>query len=590
MTDKILTILLVEHDHQAASWLQKILRGMTIEVVHASGVDIARELLDQIEVDLVLLDLFLTDSQGLDTLHMLQDREAAAGGQAFELPTIVLVDAANEDPAEQAVERGAHDYLVRDQIDKNVLQRSIRYVLERNRLVRELQESRELEHHLAYHDFLTGLPNRLLFHDRLKQALSQAQRFGHKVALLFLDLDGFKRINDTLGHTIGDRLLRAVAQRLENGIRDSDTVARLGGDEFTIILFGIHEAKDAARVARKILRIMSAPFRVEEHELFVTASIGVSMFPDHGRDVETLIKRADIAMYRAKGSGKNNHQHYTLSMDASFFEHLTLENSLRRAIENDELVVYYQPQVDLRTGEITGLEALVRWQHPVFGLVSPAKFIPLAEETGIIVSIDEWVMQTACRQTKSWNERFKDDLQVAVNLSARQFRRSHLPETVSQILEETKLSPRNLCLEITESNVMQNVEKTISVLDDLKKIGLDLSVDDFGTGYSSLNYLKRFPIDVLKVDRAFVGGIPLDRDDMAISTAIVVLAQSMALKVVAEGVETVEQLSFFKSLNCDSFQGYYFSRPVTTEEITIMLENEGSGFLKSSRELQRIEA
>ena len=384
-------------------------------------------------------------------------------------------------------------------------------------------------------------------------------------------MDGFKRINDTLGHGIGDLLLKSVAKRLKTTVRQVDTVARLGGDEFTIVLLEINHAQDAKDVAQKILKVISQPYKIEEHELFVTASVGISTYPDDGSDIESLIRKADIAMYRAKGQGKNNYQVYNLSMDAKFFERLTLENSLRKAVENEELVAYYQPQVDLRTGEITGVEALVRWQHQKFGLVPPDKFIPLAEETGVILEIDEWMMKTACRQIKNWEREGIANIRVAVNLSTRQFRQKNLSEKVAQILNDSAVQPGNLCLEITENEVMQNIETTVEILQALKKIGVLLSLDDFGTGYSSLSYLKRFPIDILKIDRTFVSGIPSDRDDTAISTAIVVLAHSMELRVIAEGVEESEQIAFLQSLQCDEIQGFYFSRPLNAETVTDLL-------------------
>jgi len=349
-------------------------------------------------------------------------------------------------------------------------------------------------------------------------------------------------------------------------------VARLGGDEFMIILDRVEDIRDVHFLAQNVIDVMSEPFFIEDHEIFMTVSVGISIYPLDGFDASTLFKRADVAMYQAKKSGRNTYKQYQQSMDARLKEHLNLEIDLRKAIENDELFVLYQPQVDLSTGKIKGFEALLRWQHPELGLVSPAKFIPIAEKAGIIAGLDRWVLSVACRQAKQWIERFSDKLEISVNLSAQQFRQRKLPEIVNHILAQTGFSPANLCLEITESSVMHQVQTGIATLEALKEIGLKLSVDDFGTGHSSLNYLKRFPLDKLKVDRSFVMDIPMNRDDMAISTAIVVLAKSMALEVIAEGVETPEQLAFFKSLNCDSFQGFIFSKPVSPKEITDMLE------------------
>ncbi|MFQ5650070.1 MAG: EAL domain-containing protein [bacterium] len=481
-------------------------------------------------------------------------------------PVIALIDG-DENSKVVAKQLGASDLLTRRELDENTIMRTIRYALERHRLIRQLESSRQ-------YDFLTGLSNRVLFRTIFSRVVQQAGCSHRKVALFFLDLDKFKRINDTLGHDTGDSILVLVAERLKSVVHETDTVARLGGDEFAVILDGVDDREEVCSRAQLILDALSAPFRVEQHEIFMTVSIGICVYPGDGNDASTLFKKADVAMYRAKSSGRNNYQHYQHSMDASFKEHLSLESDLRRAIENNELVVYYQPQVDLQTGRIIGVESLVRWHHPELGLMAPAKFVPLAEQTGIIVSIDQWVLSHACTQVKDWLDNLTEHLELSVNLSAKQFRRRSLPQLVNRILAQTGFSPKNLCLEITESSVMRQVEASIAILDSLKQIGLKLSLDDFGTGYSSLNYLKRFPLDKLKVDRSFVMDIPADRHDMAISTAIVVLAQSMALEVVAEGVETPEQLAFFRSLKCDSFQGYIFSRPVPANEITRMLETD----------------
>jgi diguanylate cyclase (GGDEF)-like protein len=520
----------------------------------------------EIAADVFLLDISTTFESGPDPLYELHTRHP-------HIPIIVITEEDDSDALQTVFQSGAQDYLVKRDLDRHSLLRAIRYVLERNRLISQLYESKRLERYLAYHDSLTNLPNRHLLYDRLQQAVAHAKRSGQQVALLFLDLDGFKRINDTLGHGTGDQLLKAVASRLRTSVREVDTIARLGGDEFTIVLVDLHDVQDAARVARKILAVMAAPYNVNEHEVFVTASIVISIYPNDGSDIEGLIRKADIAMYRAKGHGKNTFQIYNLSMDAKFYEHLTLENSLRRAIENNELTVYYQPQVMTTTGEIIGLEALVRWQHPEFGLVPPDEFIPLAEETGMIVEIDGWVLGNACRQLRLWHEMGHQNLRISVNLSARQFRENGLPELVRDMLTESGLQAEYLCLEITESNVMQNVDNTIRILHQLKAMGVQLSIDDFGTGYSSLNYLKRFPIDILKIDRSFVKGIPIDRDDTAISTAIVVLAKSMQLRVVAEGVENEEQAGFLHSLDCHEMQGFLFSKPVRPESISNLLQS-----------------
>ncbi|MFQ5674644.1 MAG: EAL domain-containing protein [bacterium] len=575
MLEEPIKILLLEDDTTEEGCLGDLLfedQQNAYELQQAVRVQDGIECLERDSMDVVLLDLNLPGCDGLDLVSEIQSHSP-------NVPIIVLTGDDDLNLATRALQLGAQDYLVKNDTDRSTLERAVRYAIEKNRLIEQLEQSRRLEQHLAYHDALTNLPNRHLFHDRLQQAVLQSNRSDKLTAVMFIDLDGFKRINDTLGHTIGDHLLKSVARRLKRSVRKVDTIARLGGDEFTIVLWGINNTQDAAMVARKILSLISKPYRIDEHELFVTASIGISTYPTDGADIETLIRKADIAMYRAKSHGKNHYQIYNLSMDAQFFEHLTLENSLRKAVENDELVAYYQPQVDLSSGGIVGLEALVRWQHPKFGLVPPDKFIQLAEETGVILDIDEWMLKKACQQIKMWEGEGFRELRVAVNLSTRQFRQKKLAQMVAQILSDTEVQPGKLCLEITENNVMQDIKITVDILGVLKEIGVVLSLDDFGTGYSSLNYLKLFPIDILKVDRAFVSGIPRDRDDTAISTAIIVLAQSMELQVIAEGVETAEQIAFLQSLQCDEIQGFYFSRPLSTDGLTSLLRSDRRLFL-----------
>lgn len=441
--------------------------------------------------------------------------------------------------------------------------------------------SEERLQYLASHDSLTGLPNRTLFMDHLRLALMTSKRRQRLSAVLFLDLDRFKLINDTLGHGIGDLLLKAVAERLSTCLRRSDTVARLsnpndtvarlGGDEFTLLLSDIAQAQDVPYVVQRILNLFMTPFFIEGHELFVTPSIGISLYPNDGDSAEKLLRNADTALYRAKEQGRNNYQFYLPEMNAKVSERLAMENNLRKALERDELLLHYQPQVDLNSGAIVGVEALVRWQQAESGLISPAKFIPLAEETGLILPIGEWVLRTACAQNKAWQQAGLPPMRVAVNLSGQQFQQRNLIETVRRILIETGLGAEYLELELTESILMQKLEIITSVLLELNTMGIQISVDDFGTGYSSLSYLKRFPISKLKVDRSFVSDITTDPDDAAITTAIINMAHSLKLKVVAEGVETADQLAFLKSLKCDGMQGYFFSRPLPAKEITELL-------------------
>lgn len=429
--------------------------------------------------------------------------------------------------------------------------------------------------HLAYFDALTGLPNRMLFNDRLGQALALAHRTNDSLAVVFLDLDRFKKINDTLGHAAGDQLLQAVARRLTLGLREVDTVARLGGDEFAIILPPPARVEDVAHVSEKVLGSLRAPFTVEGHELHVTASLGVSLYPSDGMDAAALVKNADVAMYRAKEQGRDNYQLYAPSMNAMALDRLVLEGGLRRALEREEFVLHYQPQVDAH-GRVFGAEALLRWQPPGEAMVGPERFIRLAEETGLIVPLGEWVLRTACRQAKAWADAGLPKVRIGVNLSARQFKHGKLVETLRGILEESALDPGLLELELTESVLMEEGETTIAMLHALKALGVRLSVDDFGTGYSSLSYLKRFPIDALKIDQSFVRDILEDGDDAAIATLIVRMAHLLNLTVVAEGVETAGQAGFLGPLGCDHMQGYYFGRPMPASEFKRILSGGGA--------------
>ncbi|RXT08969.1 EAL domain-containing protein [Ammoniphilus sp. CFH 90114] len=439
----------------------------------------------------------------------------------------------------------------------------------------DITERKKSEEHLkflAHYDVLTELPNRFLFQDRLTQALLQAQRLGRQVAVMFLDLDRFKWINDTYGHGIGDQLLQSVANRLKKCVRKSDTVARLGGDEFTVILSTIQQAKDAAKVAEKIAQALSQPFQLEENEFFITTSIGISVYPADGRNLETLIKNADAAMYCAKELG-NNYQFFTTEMKETTTEKIMLENSLHKALDRHEFMVYYQPQVDIHTREIISMEALIRWNHPEMGVVSPAEFIPLAEETGLIVQIGEWVLETVCRQNKAWQDNGYKPMKIAVNLSPRQLQDKGLLKTISRILRETKLDPSYLELEITEGISIHHIDSIIKIIDGIRDLGVTVSIDDFGTGYSSLSYLKQYRIDRLKIDRSFVKDILTDPRNAAIAKAIIELAHGLELNVVAEGIESEEELHFFKDNRCDAVQGYLFYKPMPIQEVESMLKN-----------------
>jgi len=417
--------------------------------------------------------------------------------------------------------------------------------------------------HLAYNDPLTELPNRMQFMDMLNQTIDRARNKGQTFALLFLDLNRFKNVNDTLGHDVGDRLLIAAGRRIRHSVRAGDSVARFGGDEFTVLLEDLPSTTADSVASQKICLALAAPFEIDGHDIYVSASIGISVYPADGMDGNTLLKHADSAMYLAK-ENNSGYEFYESGMEATISEHVRMEGALRRAEERNELLVYYQPKVVLATGALSGMEALVRWKHPEFGLVSPASFIPLAEETGLIVSIGAWVLRTACTQAKIWADAGMP-LAVAVNLSGVQLKQRDFIDSVRVVLAETGLDPALLELEITESVLMEQARETLSTLHQLKEIGVQLAIDDFGTGYSSLSYLKRFPVDTLKIDRSFVCDVTSDPDDAALVTGIIALAHSLRLMVVAEGVETVEQRDFLVRCDCDFIQGYLLSQPVPPE-------------------------
>jgi diguanylate cyclase (GGDEF)-like protein/PAS domain S-box-containing protein len=426
--------------------------------------------------------------------------------------------------------------------------------------------------HSAQHDFLTGMPNRMLLNDRVNQAIAWAQRHSKKVAVLFLDLDGFKHINDSLGHPTGDRLLQSVAKRLVDCVRGSDTVSRQGGDEFVVLLTEVVQSEDAAITARRMLQTVAQAHSIDQHDLHVTTSIGVSVFPDDGQDAETLIKNADTAMYQAKENGRQSYQFFKPAMNVRAVERQSIEESLRRALEREEFLVHYQPKINLKTGDITGAEALIRWKHPVRGLVPPSDFIPIAEDCGLIVPIGNWVLREACKQARTWMDAGLPLATMAVNISAMEFRDEDFLDGVFRILQQTGLDPAALELELTESVLMKRAESTQSILKMLRGSGIQLAVDDFGTGYSSLSYLRKFPIDALKIDQSFIRQITTAPDETTIVTAVISMGRSLKLRVVAEGVENQEELAFLQAHQCDEAQGYYFSRPVLPEQFATLLK------------------
>lgn len=567
-------ILIVDDEPEVRGVVCDILRK-SYECTEAGSAEEALAILRGGKFALVVSDIKMG---GMSGLEMIPHALASA-------PDTVVMMMSGEQTIDRAIEAmrlGAFDYITKP-FDIQHVEAAVRRALEHHAL---LEAKRLHEHHLeelvrqrtaelsrlAYYDALTDLPNRTLFEDRLTQAQAQPDRRAGGV--LLLSLDRFKKINDTLGHAEGHRLLQEVAARLTDCARDGATVARFEGAEFALLLEQIGGPEGVLEVIRRINAALRMPFTLGAQELFVTLSIGVSLYPDDGEDASTLLKNAGAALYRAKEQGGNNYQFYTADMNASALKRLALESSLRRALERVEFEVYYQPQVDVGTGRIVGAEALVRWRHPELGLIPPAEFIPLAEDTGLIVPIGEWVLRVACARCMAWRDAGLAHMSVAVNLSARQFQQPYLSEMVFGILRETGLGAHHLELELTESSIMRNAEYAVRALGELKEAGVKIAIDDFGTGYSSLGYLKRLPIDRLKVDKSFVRDVTTDPDDATLVTAIVKLAHNLRLKVVAEGVETEEQLRFLRLLGCDEWQGYLCSGPLPAEAFEELLRGE----------------
>ncbi|OGP30873.1 MAG: hypothetical protein A2038_07435 [Deltaproteobacteria bacterium GWA2_57_13] len=532
--------------------------ALPFDLMHVSRLSDALKRLKEAEFDAVLLDLNLPDARGLQAIAPVSDT-------APDVPIVVLSGLWDESLAVAAVQRGAQDYLVKGQGGASLLARSIRYAIER-------KQSEKYISYLAYHDTLTNLPNRRLLLDRLEQALALERRNQSTLALVFLGLDDFKHINDTLGHSAGDELLKSVAARLRGCVRQSDTIARIGGDEFAMILPDIDRPDDARIFAEKILSALEAPFYVAGEELFVTASVGISLFPDDAREAEALLRNADVAMYRSKRIEGNTSSFYSRSVDSRTTERLVLSSDLRRAIERGELLVHYQPLVDLESGRTTAFEALARWQHPVLGLIPPTVFIPLAEETGLITRVGAWVLRSACLEACRWQDEGLRSIGVSVNLSSQQFNQAGLLDTVIQVLEETGMEPSLLELELTESGIMRNPESAITTLSGLRSLGVRIHVDDFGTGYSSLSHLKRLPIDGLKIDRSFVMDATRESIDAGIVRAIITMAHGLKMQVTAEGVTMKSQVDFLRELSCDRAQGFYFSPPLPRPALAKMIE------------------
>jgi diguanylate cyclase (GGDEF)-like protein len=555
-------LLLVEDNPGDAVLVREMLRSALaegFELIHAARLSEACVRLEADGAACVLLDLSLPDAHGLEALTRLKVA-------APEVPIVVLTGHDDERLALSAVQEGAQDYLIKGRVDDRLISRSIRYAIERKRAEVELA-------HQALHDPLTGLPNRTLFLDRLGLALARAQRRDAAVAVLFLDLDRFKVINDSLGHETGDRLLVEVAARLEAVLRPGDTVARFGGDEFTILCDDVDGERDAIVIAERIGEAVASPFVLEDTEAFLTASVGIAMATGLDARPESLIRDADAAMYRAKERGKSRYEMFDEVLRARAVERLEVENALHRAIERGELRVHYQPLVEVRSGAVTGVEALVRWQHPERGLLMPEQFIPLAEETGQVVDLGAWVLRQACAQHRVWARELGGEppLRLSVNLSARQFQHGDLVAGVVSALEDTGMEASNLCLEITESVVVQETDAALEALDALRALGVLIAIDDFGTGYSSLRLLKGVPADLLKIDRSFVAGLGTDPQDTSIVRTVIRLADALGMDAVAEGVETPVQLAALREAGCRYAQGFHFAEPAPADEIVEFL-------------------
>lgn len=568
MNPVVARILIIDDDEQIRSLLTALLEANHDCDGAASGEE-AIAILRNKEFDLVLSDINMTGIGGLELVPRILERS----------PDTVVVMISGQQTIDWAIESmraGAFDYVTKP-LDLRQVQAAVRRALVQNQLLKEkrryenhLEElvkerTAEIEH-LAYHDRLTNLPNRALFEDRCAQALSSAQRNKQMVSVMMVSLDRFKKVTETLGQPAGDVVLTESAARLQSCVREGETVARFDGDEFVLLLTQVKETGDLTELCLSIGEVFKQPFSLDRQDVYITVSIGISIFPNNGADVHTILRNAGAALYRAKNQGGNNYQFYSADMNARALRRLALETSLRHAIENEEFVIHYQPVLDLASRELVGSEALVRWRHPEFGLLPPAKFIGLAEDSGLILEISDFVMREACAQTRQWHQGGHEHLRVAVNISARHFRQKSFLEWLVQILGETRLDPSCLELELTETSIMENAKSGAKLLSQIRNLGARISIDDFGTGYSSLSYLKTLPLDTLKLDQSFVAETTSDPDDAALVMAIVTLAHNLRLKVIAEGVETEEQLSFLRLLRCDEVQGFLLGKPLPPAE------------------------
>jgi diguanylate cyclase (GGDEF)-like protein len=572
----LVRILLVEPCEEGARKLGGLLAesgGPAFEIAHVKSLPEAKRLTTRETFHLVLLNPARPEGQSLDAvLRAMTHRTVGA-------PVLLLVGPEDEAAAQTAVQRGqAQDYLVAGHLDGRLLGHAVLYALERRRMLASIRRLRQAEPSAASLDRLTRLPNRQAFHDRLENALDEARRHGQMVAVLLVGLEGFKLVHDTLGPAVGDPLLGGIAERLTGGLaqflRSGDTVARLSGEEFAVVLGHVPQMDEVSFAADALLEAFAPPFRLEGLEFFMTCSVGIAVHPFDGADASSLLHSADIALRRSREQGGNSVQFYLPAVNDRFLSRLELQNSLRIALARDEFQVHYMPQRDVATGRIVSMEALARWKHPTLGTIPPSDFIPLAEETGLILPLGERILRSACAQTRQWHEQGLPRIRVSVNVSPRQFQRQNPVHLVERVLADTKLDPDRLELEITESAVMKDADAALETLRGLKSLGAGLAIDDFGTGYSSLSYLRSFPIDALKVDRSFVREVPARTDDAAIVTAIIAMARSLKLRVIAEGVESHVQQDWLRSHGCDEIQGYLISRPLPAEQIGPMLAKE----------------
>jgi diguanylate cyclase (GGDEF)-like protein len=555
-----------------------LMRNMVCQSLSESGFDLAEaatveeglRLADELRPDIILLDVVLPDGDGFSVCRQLRSQPWGAM-----MPVVMMTGLDDLESIARAFDAGATDFITKP-ITWGILGHRVAYIIRSSRAEERIRT-------LAYFDPLTGLPNRTHFTEHLEMLLAMARRRQGNVAILLLDLDRFKKINETLGHGAGDRLLQEVAQRLKTAVRSSDTISRLadeilphisrfGGDEFVVTLADAHNLAGIARVAQRLLQKVALPLTLDGYELFPSASIGISFFPTDGEDTAELLKNADTAMYHAKNQGRNNFQFYAREMNATAMERLNLESHLRRALERQEFLLHYQPQVETESGRITGLEALIRWPHAELGLIPPDRFISLAEETGLIFDLDEWVLRTVVRQISQWRALGIEGVKVAVNLSGQHFSRRDLLPLLDAVIGQEEWLARSLELEITEGVLMKEGEATVDILRGLRQRGITLAIDDFGTGYSSLSYLRRFPIDCLKIDKSFIRDTPDNADGVAIAAAIIAMGQSLNLQVVAEGVETEGQRAFLASRGCPFCQGYLFSPPLPVDELLPLLQ------------------